>query len=71
MDNTNHTCTLRVTPLVIEEAVIPVVVPPTSADKGKGIQEELVRTRAQPLVIPETSKKRNGGDSENNQEERL
>ena len=44
------------TPL-IEEAVTHVVVPPTFADKGKGIQEELVRTRAQPLVIPETSKK--------------
>ena len=44
------------TPL-IEDAVIPIVVPPTSADKGKGIQDELVRTSAQPLVIPETSKK--------------
>ena len=33
------------------------VVPPTSADKGKWIQEELVRTSVQPLVIPETSKK--------------
>ena len=34
------------------------VVPSATADdRGKGIQEEPVRIRAQPLVIPETSQK--------------
>ena len=34
------------------------VVPSTAADvRGKGIQEEPVKTRVQPLVIPETSQK--------------
>ena len=34
------------------------VVPSAAAnDRGKGIQEEPVRTRAQPLIIPETSQK--------------
>ena len=43
---------------MIEEVETPMVVPSAAAnDKGNGIQEELVRTRAQPLVIPETSKK--------------
>ena len=44
------------TPL-IEDVVVPSTVSPTAVDKGKGIQDELVRTRAQPLAIPETSKK--------------
>ena len=44
------------TPL-IEDVVVPNTVPPTTTNKGKGIQDELVKKRAQPLVIPETSKK--------------
>ena len=43
---------------MIEEIVTPIVVPSTvAADKGKGIQEVPVRTRAQPLVIHETTQK--------------
>ena len=43
---------------VIEEVLTPVVVPSFVADnRGKGIQEESVRMRVHPLVIPETSQK--------------
>ena len=42
---------------VIEEVVTPEVFPSAADDRGKGIQEEPVRTKAQPLIIPETSQK--------------
>ena len=43
---------------VIEEVITPMVVPYVAADnRGKGMQEEPVRKRAQPSIIPETSKK--------------
>ena len=35
---------------LIEDVVVPSTVSPTAADKGKGIQDEPVRTRAQPLA---------------------
>ena len=45
---------------IIEEDTTPIVIPTNNAAadvRGKGIQEEPIRTKAQPLIIPETSKK--------------